>query len=73
MLRNTTTGAMRLTRELEANIIRISHNFFTEQNIREAREKLKLIDLELRELESVPIRNDDKLRSRFIKLNSTFH
>ena len=73
MLRTTTTGAMRLTRELEANIIRISHNFLVKQNIHEAREKLKQIELELRELESIPIGDHNKLRSRFIKLNSTFH
>ena len=73
MLKNTTTGAMRLTRELEANIIRISHNFLVKQNIHEAREKLKQIELELREFESVAVSDANKLRSRFIKVHSTFH
>ena len=69
----TPAEALRLTKELQANLIRISSNFLAEQNIREARERLQKIHLELTKLESVAICDNNKAGRIPIKIHTTFH
>ena len=69
----TPTEALRLTKELQANLIRISSNFLAEQNIREARERLQMIQLELTKLERVAIGDTNKAGRIPIKIHTTFH